>query len=110
MTLIFNKIGYTINGKTVLQNVSGVAYPGKLLAIMGGSGAGKSTCLDILSGKAKRGRIDGSITVNGNHFPRLSTQSRICRSRRVLNGDFDCSREFNIFRYASSSGPYTKQD
>eukprot|EP01135_Chromosphaera_perkinsii_P001583 Nk52_evm53s207 gene=Nk52_evmTU53s207 len=68
MTLVFNKIGYVLGGKTILQNVSGVAYPGKLLAIMGGSGAGKSTCLDILSGKTKRGRIDGEITVNGKPF------------------------------------------
>ena len=34
--------------KKILQNVSGVARPGEVLAIMGASGAGKSTFLNVL--------------------------------------------------------------
>ena len=34
--------------KQILQNVSGIARPGEVLAIMGASGAGKSTFLNTL--------------------------------------------------------------
>lgn len=40
--------------------------PGQLLAVMGASGAGKSTFLDIVAQKDKRGRVNGQILVNGS--------------------------------------------
>lgn len=36
--------------KTILRNVSGDFRPGELTAIMGASGAGKTTLMDILAG------------------------------------------------------------
>ncbi|RUP44158.1 hypothetical protein BC936DRAFT_149864, partial [Jimgerdemannia flammicorona] len=44
---------------TVLHDVSGAAEMGQVLAIMGPSGAGKTTLVDILAGKAKSGKISG---------------------------------------------------
>ena len=56
-------------GRTILDNISGSAKPGQLLAIMGASGAGKSTFLDLLARRAKRGVSSGSVLVNGRHVP-----------------------------------------
>ncbi|KAJ3315120.1 hypothetical protein HDV04_004261 [Boothiomyces sp. JEL0838] len=62
--LSYSKLSYVIGDKTILSEVSGVVYPGQVLAIMGPSGAGKSTCLDMLAMKNKGGVSLGSILVN----------------------------------------------
>ncbi|KAI9224515.1 hypothetical protein BC828DRAFT_373293 [Blastocladiella britannica] len=54
----------------ILHGVFGVVRPGELLAIMGGSGAGKSTCLDILARRSKSGIVTGTILVNGRVLDR----------------------------------------
>lgn len=65
-TLSFKGVSYTLPlGNKVLNNVYGVVNPGQCLAIMGGSGAGKTTFLDILAAKNKSGTVEGSIYVNG---------------------------------------------
>ncbi|MEM1658930.1 MAG: ABC transporter ATP-binding protein [Candidatus Jordarchaeales archaeon] len=40
-----------LGGKTVLENVSFYAEKGELIAVIGGSGAGKTTCLRVLTGQ-----------------------------------------------------------
>ncbi|PLW38508.1 hypothetical protein PCASD_13765 [Puccinia coronata f. sp. avenae] len=63
--LHFSKITYSIHhSKPVLRQVSGKAKSGQLLAIMGASGAGKSSLLDILAKKSKSGFVAGDILVN----------------------------------------------
>ncbi|KZP09735.1 hypothetical protein FIBSPDRAFT_911906 [Athelia psychrophila] len=64
-SLHFSNLTYTINGRTILDGISGRIQPGQVLAIMGASGAGKSTFLDILARKAKRGTVSGETLVNG---------------------------------------------
>ena len=59
-SLHFSNISYMLGGRTILDNISGSAKPGQLLAIMGASGAGKSTFLDILARKSKRGTVSGT--------------------------------------------------
>ncbi|OBZ66190.1 putative ATP-dependent permease [Grifola frondosa] len=54
-SLHFDDISYTLGNRTILDSISGSVKPGQLLAIMGASGAGKSTFLDILARKRKRG-------------------------------------------------------
>ncbi|KAJ3083282.1 hypothetical protein HK102_001150 [Quaeritorhiza haematococci] len=79
----FKNVGYEIGGKVVLKPcVSGIAKPGRVLAIMGPSGAGKSTFLDILAGKSKSGRISGEILINGKRV-HLSNKGK---RERVLKG------------------------
>ncbi|KAJ3083319.1 hypothetical protein HDU99_010950, partial [Rhizoclosmatium hyalinum] len=65
----FKDISYTLpSGQVLLSNISSSARAGQLTAIMGPSGAGKSTLLDILAGKDKRGKITGSLTLDGVPF------------------------------------------
>ena len=61
----FKDVTYTLHGQTILNRVSGQARPGELLAIMGSSGAGKTSLLDILAHKSKRGEVHGSMLLNG---------------------------------------------
>eukprot|EP00732_Lithocolla_globosa_P001274 Lithocolla_globosa_v1_NODE_606_length_3612_cov_5.933652.p1 type:complete len:926 gc:universal NODE_606_length_3612_cov_5.933652:2939-162(-) len=55
-------------GKKVLHEVSGVVKGGEMMCIMGASGAGKSTCLDILAMRNKTGTVTGNIMVDGEHI------------------------------------------
>ncbi|KAG8533198.1 uncharacterized protein KY384_001981 [Bacidia gigantensis] len=64
-SLQFEHVSYQLNGKQILTDVQGIALPGQLMAIMGASGAGKSTFLDILARKNKRGIVEGNFCVNG---------------------------------------------
>jgi ABC-type multidrug transport system ATPase subunit/ABC-type multidrug transport system permease subunit len=68
-SLQFEDLSYRLNGKQIISGISGIAQPGQLMAIMGASGAGKSTFLDILARKNKRGQVDGSFYVNGEKIP-----------------------------------------
>ncbi|KAK8237745.1 ATP-binding cassette sub-family G member 2 [Phyllosticta capitalensis] len=67
--LFFENVSYNLNGKQILSNIQGSVHPGELMAIMGASGAGKTTFLDILARKNKRGTISGDIYVNGEKIP-----------------------------------------
>ncbi|XP_020550291.1 pleiotropic drug resistance protein 1-like isoform X1 [Sesamum indicum] len=49
----------------LLKGVSGAFRPGVLTALMGISGAGKTTLMDVLSGRKTGGYIDGRITISG---------------------------------------------
>jgi len=64
-SLYFENVSYRLNGKQILSGVQGVAHPGEIMAIMGASGAGKTTFLDILARKNKRGVTSGDFYVNG---------------------------------------------
>lgn len=49
----------------LLKGVSGAFRPGVLTALMGVSGAGKTTLMDVLAGRKTGGYITGDITVSG---------------------------------------------
>ena len=49
--------------KTILSNASGYCKPGQLLAIMGSSGAGKTSLLNLLAGRFTR--YGGEVLLNG---------------------------------------------
>lgn len=63
--LFWENVSYFLNGREILSNVQGAAPPGQITAIMGASGAGKTTFLDILARKNKRGAVRGEFYVNG---------------------------------------------
>lgn len=64
-SLQFENVSYHLNGKQILGGIQGISLPGQLMAIIGASGAGKTTFLDILARKNKRGVVEGIFYVNG---------------------------------------------
>ena len=64
-SLYYQNVSYALNGKTILSDIEGICHPGEVTAIMGASGAGKTTFLDILARKNKRGMVSGDFFVNG---------------------------------------------
>ncbi|KHG21263.1 ABC transporter G family member 40 [Gossypium arboreum] len=61
--------GITVDDRLVLlKGISGAFRPGVLTALMGVSGAGKTTLMDVLAGRKTGGYIEGNITVSG--FPK----------------------------------------
>ncbi|KAK4490188.1 hypothetical protein RD792_000845, partial [Penstemon davidsonii] len=87
--LKFEDVNYSVSlkrtdsdvGKCILQGVSGSVCPGEILALMGPSGGGKTTLLNLLSGRVKNN--GGTITYNDQ----LYTKSLKRRIGFVLQDD-----------------------
>jgi ATP-binding cassette, subfamily G (WHITE), member 2, SNQ2 len=52
--------------RQLLSDVYGYVKPGTLTALIGASGAGKTTCLDVLAKRKNIGVVSGDILVNGH--------------------------------------------
>ncbi|KAJ1704497.1 hypothetical protein LUZ63_004276 [Rhynchospora breviuscula] len=57
--------GETADRLMLLKGLSGSFRPGVLTALMGVTGAGKTTLMDVLSGRKTGGYIEGTIKVSG---------------------------------------------
>ncbi|KAK6228094.1 ABC transporter-like [Theobroma cacao] len=51
--------------KTLLNDISGEARDGEILAVLGASGSGKSTLIDALANRIAKGSLQGNVTLNG---------------------------------------------
>ncbi|XP_044508766.1 ABC transporter G family member 6-like [Mangifera indica] len=51
--------------KTLLNDISGEARDGEIMAVLGASGSGKSTLIDALANRIAKGSLKGTITLNG---------------------------------------------
>ncbi|KAG6954538.1 hypothetical protein JG688_00012293 [Phytophthora aleatoria] len=49
----------------LLKGINGFAVPGSITALMGSSGAGKTTLMDVIAGRKTGGKITGKILLNG---------------------------------------------
>ncbi|KAJ8559020.1 hypothetical protein ON010_g8429 [Phytophthora cinnamomi] len=84
VTLAFHDLWYSVpmpGGKKgedidLLQGVSGFARPGTMTALMGSSGAGKTTLMDVIAGRKTGGKIRGKILLNG--YPATDLAIRRC--------------------------------
>ncbi|KAF7298507.1 ABC transporter protein [Mycena kentingensis (nom. inval.)] len=61
--------------KVVLDSVSGSVAPGQMMAVLGPSGAGKTTIIELLAGKEKSGSTTGRVSflsgAGGSGSPRV---------------------------------------
>ncbi|ETM03484.1 hypothetical protein L917_00308 [Phytophthora nicotianae] len=49
----------------LLRGINGYAVPGSITALMGSTGAGKTTLMDVIAGRKTGGKITGRIMLNG---------------------------------------------
>ncbi|XP_066366058.1 ABC transporter G family member 48 isoform X2 [Miscanthus floridulus] len=81
LSLCFNHVNYYVDMPAemkeqgfiesrlqLLSDISGAFRPGVLTALVGVSGAGKTTLMDVLAGRKTSGAIEGDITLSG--FPK----------------------------------------
>ena len=78
LNLVFKDLTYTVIDekasklkkatveKTILNNLNGYFRHGRLTAIMGPSGAGKTSLLEVISKQSKSGIVTGDLFLNGN--------------------------------------------
>ncbi|KAI3470595.1 hypothetical protein Pfo_027258 [Paulownia fortunei] len=70
LSLSFDHVNYYVDMPAetrlqLLRDVSGAFRPGVLTALMGVSGAGKTTLMDVLAGRKTGGYIEGDIRISG---------------------------------------------
>ncbi|KAG2686522.1 hypothetical protein I3760_09G009400 [Carya illinoinensis] len=90
LSLAFNHVNYYVdmpaemktqgveeNRLQLLRDVSGAFIPGVLTALVGVSGAGKTTLMDVLAGRKTGGYTEGTISISG--YPKNQTTfARVC--------------------------------
>ncbi|OQR89888.1 ATP-binding Cassette (ABC) Superfamily [Thraustotheca clavata] len=111
VTLAFQDVWYSVPDKSghdkhLLQGVSGYAQPGTCTALMGSSGAGKTTLMDVLAGRKTGGTIQGRITLNGHPATKLaiSRATGYCEQtdQHCESATFREALEFSAFLRQSS--------
>ncbi|GFH27524.1 ABC transporter G family member 1, partial [Haematococcus lacustris] len=64
--MVKEKGSKSLTKRDIIKGVTGLIEPGRLTALMGASGAGKTSMLNLLAGNVSgKGSVAGSITVNG---------------------------------------------
>lgn len=77
----FRNVSFAYGARPILKNVSLSVAEGELVAIMGGSGSGKTTILRLLSGQVRP--TSGSVWVGGQEVSALSSKA-LLRLRRQM--------------------------
>lgn len=113
VTLAFKDLQYSVpdpnNPKAsiqLLKGVSGFAQPGTITALMGSSGAGKTTLMDVIAGRKRGGQVlQGEILLNGLPATELAI-------RRVTGycEQMDIHSDSSTFREALTFSAFLRQD
>jgi ABC-type lipoprotein export system ATPase subunit len=82
VTATFEDICYDVKASTsneqlrLLHSVSGAFKSGRMCALMGSSGAGKTTLMDVVAMRKNSGTVQGDVRLNG--FPQEAESFRRC--------------------------------
>ncbi len=93
----------------LLHNVSGVCKPGECLAIMGPTGGGKTTLLNVLARRVKTG-VTGQVLING-HKPtrRMKRQTAYVLQHDIFFANLTVRETLNYTAYVKLSKKLTFQ-
>ncbi|KAG2890843.1 ABC transporter G family member 37 [Phytophthora cactorum] len=112
VTLAFKDLWYSVpdaaNSKSsidLLKGVSGFALPGTITALMGSSGAGKTTLMDAIARRKTGGQIRGDILLNGHP----ATELAIRRATGYCE-QMDIHSDASTFREALTFSAFLRQD
>lgn len=112
VVIVFQDLWYSVpdpqNPKeslTLLKGISGYAMPGTITALMGSTGAGKTTLMDVISGHKTGGTIQGKILLNGYEASDLA----IRRSTGYCE-QMDIHSEASTIREALVFSAFLRQD
>uniref|UniRef100_H3H2P6 ABC transporter domain-containing protein n=2 Tax=Phytophthora ramorum TaxID=164328 RepID=H3H2P6_PHYRM len=112
VTLAFKDLWYSVpdsaNSKAsidLLKGVSGFALPGTITALMGSSGAGKTTLMDVIAGRKPDGQVSGEILLNGH----AATDLAIRRATGYCE-QTDIHSDAWTFREALTFSAFMRQD
>ncbi|ETP10193.1 hypothetical protein F441_14103 [Phytophthora nicotianae CJ01A1] len=98
---------------TLLKGISGYAMPGSITALMGSTGAGKTTLMDVIAGRKTGGTIQGKILLNGYEASDLAIRrcTGYCEQMDI-HSDASTIREalvFSAFLRQDSSVPASQK-
>ncbi|TMW67915.1 hypothetical protein Poli38472_007587 [Pythium oligandrum] len=112
ITIAFRDLHYSVPNPTnpkedleLLKGINGFALPGKMTALMGSSGAGKTTLMDVIAGRKTGGKIRGQILFNG--YPATDLVTR--RSTGYCE-QMDIHSDASTFREALTFSAFLRQD
>ncbi|POM81097.1 Pleiotropic drug resistance protein ABC Superfamily [Phytophthora palmivora] len=112
VTVSFKNLRYSVpkpsNPKEsieLLKGISGFALPGKMTALMGASGAGKTTLMDVIAHRKTGGTISGQILLNGYEANELAI--RRCTG---YCEQMDIHSEASTIREALTFSAFLRQD
>ncbi|GLE09956.1 hypothetical protein PINS_up021901 [Pythium insidiosum] len=111
VTVAFQDLWYTVPSPTdknasmdLLKGVSGFALPGKMTALMGSTGAGKTTLMDVIARRKTGGSMRGKVLLNGYE----ATDTAIRRATGYCE-QMDVHAESATFREAIEFSAFLRQ-
>ncbi|KAF4315195.1 hypothetical protein BBO99_00008563 [Phytophthora kernoviae] len=97
----------------LLKGINGYATPGTLTALMGSTGAGKTTLMDVIAGRKTEGTIQGKIYLNGHEANDLAIRRATGYCEQMdIHSEASTMREaltFSAFLRQDSSVPDSKK-
>ncbi|KAG6614984.1 pleiotropic drug resistance protein ABC superfamily [Phytophthora cinnamomi] len=120
VTIAFTDLWYTVPDPTnpkesldLLKGINGYATPGTLTALMGSTGAGKTTLMDVIAGRKTEGTIKGKIYLNGHEANDLAIRRATGYCEQMdIHSEASTMREaltFSAFLRQDSSVPDSKK-
>lgn len=111
-TLEVENVGYEVNGRRILSDVTTRFEAGEVTAVMGPSGAGKSTLLAVLGGRAPGTMVSGTILANNVPIDqeRMRTLLSHMPQEDIMHEELTIRKTLYYAAMLRSSGELTSQE